>query len=566
MSRPSIALTIALAIVGVVVLTEESYAIKKIAREVNRRVYGFDRYVDMGVVLRVVRRDPKGEILLQSGLRVTALREHRWGGVVDTKATQPSIVRMSKSPREWLCSEDQEPIILHSDDKPLGQLVIGSEGSGKTTALCMWHHRMWTLNLGEFREGGQTAPTLGRLGNVKIEMLKVWSPAWASYVARDEFEGFELCDGSRIRYRYTHQQSQAKGAPIQGYNWSWCGRDEMQDQVEAHADIESRGRAARGGGTYYKQLGTATAKDDPNWRTLRDSLVAGGKWQASRLLVANSPFVSPTFLDDKRASGVTDREFRRRWCAEDLPPESRLYFNWSREDNLRPVPVLGARKVTSFVLSKRVGPGFGLLIGNDPGTAKSGSVILDAYEIKGTPGWVWWVRGELFTTHATPEQHAMQLLEIVQSDEYGMNRPRGEQAHVRSQPMGFSEDKPDMDTYKVWRRVGFDIRAAQAKEDGSGTGRIGLESRIGMVNTLFCDARGVRRLFIDCDDLRRPRAPKLVEALETIERDERGRVQHDKRLDYDKSDLPDALGYALWPWEKELASALRADIRKGMHA
>jgi hypothetical protein len=33
---------------------------------------------------------------------------------------------------------------------------------------------------------------------------------------------------------------------------------------------------------------------------------------------------------------------------------------------------------------------------------------------------------------------------------------------------------------------------------------------------------------------------------------------------YDKSDLPAALGYALWPFEKETALALRADIKKGL--
>lgn len=545
------------------VLTEESFAIKRIAREVNRRVYGFDRFVDMGVHLKVVRRDPNGEITLPSGLRVTQVDERRWGGVVDTKASTPYIKSGSKNPRVWICSEDQFPIIMHSDDLPMGQLVIGSEGSGKTTALCMWHHRMWTLNLGEFREGGQTAPTLGRLGNVKIEMLKVWAPNWGRYVARDEFEGFELCDGSRIRYRYTHQQSAAKGAPIQGYNWSWCGRDEMQDQVEAHADIESRGRAARGGGTYYKQLGTATAKDDPNWRTLRDGLIAGGKWRASKLLVANSPFVSPTFLEDKRASGVTDREFRRRWLAEDLPPESRLYFNWDRAHNLKPVPLIGATKITSQVVHAKIGKeGVTLLAGHDPGVAKSASILVEAYQIRGEADPVWWVRGELFTTHVPTESHARTLLAKVQ-DEFGVNKTaNGGKLHVRAQPVGQSEDKPDEDIYRIWRALGIDIRAAQYKKDGTGTGHIPRESRVEMVNTLFCDATGRRRLFIDCDDLRKPCAPKLVEALETIERDESGRISKDKRLDYDKSDPPDALGYILWPWEKTAASNVRADVRK----
>jgi hypothetical protein len=525
---------------------------------VDERVYGFDRYVNIGVQLDVIRDDPNGDIRLDSGRRVSIVRTHRWGGLVDTKASMPHIVGWVGPARVWRCSEAQEPLILHPDSAPLGSLVVGSEGSGKTTALAMWHHLRWVENLGEFREGGQTAPVLKRLGLVKHEFLKLWSPDWCRYVARDDFEGFELCDGSRIRFQHTHRQSAAAGSPIQGFNWSWGGRDEMQDQVDVHADIESRGRAAKAG--RFKQLGTATAKDDPDWRSLRDGLVAGGQWSMSRLLVADSPFVASNFLAIKRASGITDREFRRRYLAEDVPPESRLYFNWDRERNLRPIPIT-ARKVTSIVIARKIGPGYGLLVGHDPGVAKAASIYLDAYELPGIPDPAWWVRGELFTLHETTEGHALKVLADIQK-KFGVGIPGRESAHVRAQPVGQSEDKPDQDVYKIWRRVGLDTRAAQfRKNDSTGTGHIGREARVGMVNTLLCDARGVRRLYIECDDRRQPVAPKLVEAFETIERDEQGRISRDKHLDRDKSDPPDALGYALWPWEKVIASALQADIR-----
>lgn len=544
---------------AVALLTKDALALKRIEREVDARVYGFDRYVSIGVELRVIRLDPKGDVRLDSGRRCTVVRTHRWGGLVDTKATVPSIVSWVGPERVWMCSEAQEPLILHANTAPLGQLVIGSEGSGKTTALAMWHHKRWVENLGEFREGGQTAPVLKRLGLVKHEFLKLWSPSWCRYAQRDDFEGFELCDGSRIRFQHTHRQSAAAGSPIQGFNWSWAGRDEMQDQVDVHADIESRGRAAKAG--RFKQLGTATAKDDPDWRTLRDGLVAGGQWSLSRLLVADSPFVAANFLEIKRASGITDREFRRRYLAEDVPPESRLYFNWSREHNLRPIPIT-ARKITTVVLSRKIGPGYGLLVGHDPGVAKAASIYLDAYELPGQPDPAWWVRGELFTLHETPESHALKVLADVRS-KFGVSlRPDREQAHVRAQPVGQSEDKPDQDLYKIWRRVGLDARAAQyRKNDSTGTGHISREARVNMVNTLFCDAAGRRRLFIECDDMRKPVAPKLVESLELIERDEQGRISRDKNLDRDKSDPPDALGYALWPWEKVSASALQEDVR-----
>ena len=562
---PAVALAVLVA-VGGCVLTEESLAIKKIARNVNERVYGFDRLVDVGVELNVIRLDRLGPITLESGRRVSVLRTHRWGGILDTKATTPGIVGISKAPRKWMCSEAQESIILHSDADPLGQLVLSGEGAGKTTALAMWHHRRWVIDgIGHFREGGQTAPVLKRLGLVKQEFLNLWDARWCHYVARDDFEGFELCDGSRIRFQHTHRQSQAAGSPIQGFNWSWAGRDEMQDQVDVHLDIESRGRAAKGG--KYKQLGTATAKDDPEWKTLRDGLIAGGQWIRRELRVADSPFVAANFLEIKRKSAITDREFRRRYLAEDLAPESRLYFNWDRETNLRPVPLLGPgiTHITSLVLSRKTGASNqALLIGHDPGTAKAASVLLQAYKLPNEPEPVWWVRGELITLHATTEQHGLDLLALIRK-RFAVNlRPDLEQAHVRAQPIGQAEDKPDLDLYRIFKRVGLDTKAAQYKKDGTGTGHIKKDSRIGMINRLLCDAAGRRRLFIDCDEQRRPCAPRLVEAFETMERDERGRAEVDKRLDYDKSDPADALGYALWPWEKESAAGLRADITKGI--
>lgn len=552
-------LAVVVALLGLAMLTNDSFRERAIMRKVSERVEGFDRYVDVGVVLKVVRLDPNGSLTLESGRRVSVVHEHRWGGLVDTKSTPPRLVGASRSPREWMCSEAQEPLIMHDDAAPLGELVIGAEGGGKTTTLVMWHHRRWIENLGEYREGGQTAPVLKRLGLVKDEFVKLWRPSWGRYVARDDFEGFELCDGSRIRFQHAHQQSAAAGSPIQGFNWSWAGRDEFQDQIDVHLDIESRLRAAK----KPKQLATATAKDDPDYRTLRDALISGGQWAMSKLLVGNSPFVRATFLEEKRASGVTEREFRRRWLAEDLPPESRVYFNWDRARNIRPVPLVGARKITSMVLARKTGdPRHALLIGHDPGTAKAASIFLDAYDIRGEVHW--WVRAELFTLHKSSEQHAREVLEIAQR-RFGVHvRRDAEIAHVRAQPVGQSEDKPDLDVYRIWGRVGFHIKAAQYKKDGTGTGQIKKDNRIEMINRLLGDGINPARLFIDIDEHGKPVAPKLVEAFETMERDHKGRAEHEAKDEKDPTDAPCALGYGLWPWEKESAVALREGIKKGI--
>jgi hypothetical protein len=257
---------------------------------------------------------------------------------------------------------------------------------------------------------------------------------------------------------------------------------------------------------------------------------------------------------------VTDREFRRRWLAEDLPPESRLYSTWDRNENLRPIP-LGAKKITSLVLSKKTGnPRHGLLAGHDPGVLKGGTVYLDAFHV---PGWsrpAWWVRGERKHWRQTTEQSALDILSDVRARTLNLPRPDSQIVHVRAQPFGQAENKPSQDLYRIFARVGLDVRAAQYRKDGSGTGVIKKDERIELVNWMFESSL----LFIECDDSGRPIAPDLVKALETMERDERGKAEHEDKTENDPSDLPAALGYAVWPFEKESAKGLREEIRKGI--
>lgn len=524
----------------------------------------------------MVVADKAGTIKRRGKPNLRSIRTYHLGGLYDTKTGQ---LRRSKNPLTWYVSEAQEKILFTRS--PAAQLVEGSEGSGKTTVLAKWHYVQWMRHLGEKREGLQTAPTNLRLGLVKREITKLWRPEWYRYVNRKDFVGYELVDGCAIRMVSTHKKSADGGSPVQGFNSSWAGRDETQDQTKAHEDIESRGRESKDG--VYPQLGTATVKDSSEYRDLKALMLSSNEWALQKLLVCRSldgtldniemctPFVSRAFVESKKRT-MTEREFRRRFFAEDLPPEFQLYSTWNRAINLRPIP-LGARKITSVVLKRKTNdPRDAMLMGHDPGTAKAGSVWLDAYELPpkiaaqcglATNEVLWWVRGELFTLHESSEEHAVKAMEITKS-KFGCNvRQDGERAHVRCQPLGHAEDRPDLSVFATWKRVGFQIRAAQYSSKGEGVGQIKKESRIGVVNTLFRNAAKVSRLFIECDDKGQPVAPQLVRAIETMQRDDKGRPEHEeKNIKHDKSDLPAALGYALWPFEKELALALRADIRR----
>lgn len=568
MKRSTVAALVLLAI-GVGLLSDLTWRKRKQERELRDDEVAADRYVDAGVMLQVVVQDDAGAELVPGKPPLRVLRCHHFGGVIDTRARPPRLIAPSAHPRMWFCSEDQEAALLHTGPE-LGQLIYGSEGAGKTTLLAQWHFLRWLEHLGERREGGQTAPTRRRLKLFRDEVFRLWHPSW--YEHRKAADVFLLCDGTRIQLVSTHRQSKEQGSPIQGYNWSWCGRDELQDQLDAHADIESRGRAAKQG--RFLQIASATVKDSPAFRTLCAELRESGEWLRRYLLIGRSPFVSPAFLASKRRV-MTDREFRRRFLAEDLPPENAVYFAWQRDAdgrrlNLRPIPTLGARRITSIVLSRKTGNrAHDLLVGHDPGTAKAASIWLDAFQIGSDPDPVWWVRGELFTRHRTSEQHALALLEKVRGRGCNLGRIVNgrltgppEIAHVRAQPVGQAQDKPDLDVYRVFSRIGLDIKAAQYKKDGTGTGHIAKDSRVEVINRLLCDADGRRRLFVECDELGRPVAPRLIEAFESMERDDKGRAEQEAKDEHDLSDVPAALGYALWPFEKEAATALRATIRK----
>ncbi len=577
MSLRHIAL-VTLLIVGAGMLTNRAFRQRQIMRKVSERVEGSDRFVDIGVTLHVVTAAAvKGaKVIDVAGRSLSILRTSSHGGIIDTKSTPPRIVAASRDPRVWCCSEDQAAALAHRDDQRLGQLIYGSEGAGKTRLLSMWHYFRWLDNLGQFREGGQTAPTLGRLGLVKLEILATFRPDWARYVARDEFEGFEMCDGSRIRFRYAHQQSAAKGAPIQGYNWSWCGRDEGQDQVEAHEDIESRGRSAKDG--KYHQLITATAKDSSEWRDLRDMLLVSDGWIKRNLSIFRSPFIDRRFIEAKRSS-ISAREFLRRYGDEatgevsDLPPELAVYYGWNRQRNLTPLPQI-VRDVTASVLAAYrsflyPGRSFGLLCSHDPGVIFNTTEVMKLLMFGDVPTWV--VVGELQTKQTTAHQHAAELAAYLRREFY-VNHPTigGPLSLTFIDPHGKGEGQTDYaSVYTAFQKEGHDCFSPAGL-----TGRIKRSARIEMMNRLLAGTAanaGTPRLAIAIDERGKPVAPRLVDAFESLKKkagDNDPEGSQRKDVD-DKTHAPAAAAYGLWMFEQEsmTASTIKAaKIAAGVRA
>lgn len=552
------ALAVVLAI-GSGVRTNLTHEKRQLERDLRSEVRSGDRYVDLGVILRVVVADRAGDELIEGKPRLRVIREHRLGGLLDTSAAPPRIVGPSRSPRIWFCSEDQEPIILHSDSGPLGQLVYGSEGAGKTTALAMWHYVRWLEHLGEDREGGQTAPNKRRLKMIRDEIVRIFPREWYEHRKADDV--FLLCDGSRLQLIHTHQQSGEAGSPVQGFNWSWAGGDEAQDSIARHADIQMRGRSAKN--KRYKQCRTATAKDTTEWRDFRSKLLNDkavdnrgiALWVKRTLLGRRSPFVDQAWWDEQRYQ-MSEREYLRRVEAQDVGPERQTYHSWNRERNLIRIPEIGFRDVTERELAKW-GARFGRLVGHDPGSLFDVSIPLRAFDLHPKQLPIWIVVDEITTEQTTTEEHVAEFLRRMR-DDHGMNLldRRGMVSNdnsrclVRADPYGNNDAKPDRSCYTIFRNEGVTIHPAVYAPDGTKPGRVPKDAGIELVNTLLCNAAGESRLFVALNDRGQPVAPNLVKALETSERDEKGRAETQKKDENDLSHWPAALRYALWAIER----------------
>ena len=528
-------------------------------RRIAERSGGDDRIVDMGLVLNVVRQDlANGTELIPGSPPLVVLRRHRFGGMCEL-GRKPRIVGPSRTPHEIYCSEDAEPIILHRDEMPDRIVITGSEGVGKTRILAQWLIVRALEATGSGHVIGVTSPTTDRSEEVKDAIEEMAPPSWISWHERKR--NFRMRNGVRLALKSTHQSSKAAGSRMQSHNFRACASDEIQDSLEADADIEMRGRKAPNG--RYKRLCTATIKDSPDLRSWLDRSLAGGMWRRVTLLGPRSPFVWSRFWEDKRKT-LTESEYRRRIKCEDIPSEKRLYYTWDRTENMRPIPLIGAQDVTAELLHPYA-PGATVLAGHDPGKIVHTTELLKAYRLRGRRDPAWFVVGEVVTTQKTIEEHCAEVRRVCQSDFdamcIGRNRLTGRdefvegtgKVFVRCDPYtdsGNDEDRPDSSVYTTFRKYGFEIQPAVYRPGTADPGRVPKEARLNMMNLLMRNCDGDRRLLVACSDDRIPNAPRLVDALETMERDDAGRAEKERKDKRDKSHYGAAVGYALWLFER----------------
>jgi hypothetical protein len=511
---------------------------RRTERELRELVNASDRFVDFGVRLLVVEQDPNGHELIPEAPRMRVVDELVRGGMVDTKAEPVHFCGPTRDPVVWLCSRDQLPLILHDDDLPLRQLAYGSMGAGKTSMLAMWTKFRIDEWLGFGAEGGLTSPTVKRLTEIKSKIRQLWRPSWYSYLKSEET--YTVCNDAIVRCVSTHQQSEAAGSPIQGWNWFFHGGDELQDSLKVNGDIEARGRAAPDG--RYKRMNTVTAKDSTAWREFVDKCKASSYWELRKILGRNSPFIAESYWE-QLAENMDPREYRRKVEAEDVGAENALYFGWERALSLVD-RTRGWVDVTEYALGeyrsyKRPGARFGAIVGHDPGNLFNTSEISKLFLVGNLP--VWAVVDEFQSKSTTPGQHAAALKKYL-SERHGLEDGHGPKVAVFPDPHGKGESQTDYQTvYGAFQKEGFDVFNPAGSKS-----KINRSARITMVNRLLCDAKQRRRLVILRDERGAPVAPELVKSFETLETENvrKGGAS-------DVTHAATALGYSLYPFEQE---------------
>lgn len=586
---------LALAALVLVSLSSITTAESRQEREIAAR--SSVEYVDMGIRLVVVERDDANGRPLVPGnsQRMREVNRIDVGGIVklyrDAEGRRGAhIVRKSNNPVVWFASQAQADLIVHDGPIP-SELVQGSEGSGKTTVLAMWSAWRVVEHIGHERMGWITAPTGPRLKHVRREIQRYWRPSWYSYSARDL--AYEFHAGPTVQLMSAVQRSGEAGSPFQGGNLAFCGSDEFQDHHSRDGDIMARGRSAPED-IGYKRLCTSTFKDSTDWRDFRETAekavitdeagnVTGGKlWHLSLLYGLNSPFIPASHWHRMRA-GLTKREYQRRVLAMDVGPERQLYYSWKRTivdgdrkfpGNLRPLPA-GAVDVTRRELS-RYGNSIGILLGHDPGKRQHVTEFLKAYEFHGEnrrdaqgrpqpPRVRWFVVDELTTPECTVEAHVAQVLARLRSkhrcnllDPYtGMASANSQSALCRVDPHTNSGSlHPGRSVQTRWRQAGIQTMAAAYNDQQKPT-PIKVEERVDLLNTLLCNVDDERCLYV-LDTDAGPAAPELVKAFETMERNEQGDAEWERKDASDRSHWPSAVAFAVWIIEKPRLDAWRA--------
>jgi hypothetical protein len=545
--------------------------------------------------VRVVHKDEAAGVEVLPGLAPVRLDRPplQVGGVYDV-LTRRWVEDRPCDPLVWYCSPEQFEIVAWAGSEPY-VLMYGAEGVGKTQVLSMtglWmmlHALPLPLHQPDLVIG-VTAPTGPRL-KAMMKALEQRVPiedaagesvpgAWGVRFKAENEVRFEF--GFIWQFQTTEQRSADAGSPVQSYTWWGHLGDELQDTVEQgrDADIEARLRGAKN--TWRRN--SATAKDSVPWKAWRDKRNPQD-WAVRRL-----PYTANPLEWDERwlkmARNITERERNRRLLALDVGAELGVYYNYRPERNIGPRPDI-AIDVTRAILEgfgfrsyMLPGASFAMLCGHDPGKIFQTTVMLKAYLVWEYVLWV--VVDEFITGPGRKEsafevvgarQHAA-LLRAHLRRKWGLEGDpvKGDdlpnKALILRDPhsRGDHDENAGRQVDAAFQAQKLDILLAAQKKQV-----IRQADRLEMMNRLLWETSvtmekgadgitrlvtgaGVARLLIHKGWDGAIAAPTVIEALSSLEMDERGMPEQDKKGIHDRTHPGVAVGYALFPFEEEAAT------------
>lgn len=523
-----------------------------------------NRFIDLGVKIICVRKDPSGAVppgtslpAVVKGKRKPFFLGGRWDRTLRRFVDGPCRYRT------WLVGKKQYDILV-GKRQTRHNLLYSAEGAGKTVLMAMW---VWAQILVAATAGiggtiGATAPTGARLGTLVKAVTDLAPVGTSRQHVQGEWGTLKVDDNDLhvgtgrhwIQFRSTKKQSGELGSPIQGWNWGLgAAIDECQDSIAAYEDIVARLRS----GPSAPIMATATAKDSPDWRTWRDA--RSKNWTIHRLSYKDTPFVHNSHWEMMQLE-CSAREWMRRGLALDVPPENATYSEFSRDTNLERIPD-GAIDITEQALS-RWGGNFKVLAGHDPGKLYDVTLLFKLYRLPRVKRPVWFCVDEITTERTTTASHVKVLLKRLREkwncnilDRYGQPSEFGPKVFVRADPYsdsGNDDRSPDKSVYTIFRNAGISIlpAALKANVEKVKVAKVPKEAGIEMVCSLLCNVANENRLRVAIGDDSEPVAPGLVRAFEMSERDGDGRAETQRKDKHDLSHWPATTRYALWMIEK----------------
>lgn len=470
----------------------------------------------MGLQIRVWKRGPDDEPIPAELL--PKVYGGRWDNWTRAYVGPPQTVA------EISAHPGQVPLLTFDEPGVLRFMQLGAPGGGKSRAIAARGVINGAMLPGEL--SGVVAPTHPRLKIIWNELLNLLRPlGWIKDIRKQDFE-IELINGHIYQGVAAQSPSAALGSPLQGYSWAAAIEDETQDFSDlAHGEVETRGRRV---GKKYLICSSATVKNHPAFIDWVAKLEASPIMRVARTSGYDNVFVKTEWWDQLRET-MSAEDFERRINGIAMPMDRVVYNVYRHQHHVGQAPLLvkdltGATAASLGAVTK---PDYRYIIGTDFGSLVSTSIVLRAVLDPSTRERVWWAVDEVTSRESTTEQHVAKLIKA------GFN---GDNSLVIGDPHPRKAGADDSD-YVYFRRQGFQILKASHT-------KIPVRHRIGMVNALLEDAKGVRRLFID------PRCRDLIRSLTSFQYKADGTLDESNKDGRDLSHWTDALGYALFMFEK----------------